>query len=252
MSHPWESPVPNRLVEQAAHNNALWCEAVCSLHLGGGEFHRDFWLNRLDTPSLYPNMVTLTGSKGVSAQKKAIAESVSKQRRGGWSVKDCFQNLDLHDIGFSSLFEAEWLTADASRGGDRREFEDVRWTTVSAEPSLAAWEQAWRKANPAAGPALLFKPLLLSRADLRFMMATRHGACAGGGILNAGARVVGLTNLFAEGIDLRAVWTGMSRAARAAFPGRALVAYDRGESLALAQQVGFRTIGGLRVWRRGR
>lgn len=186
---------------------------------------------------------------GAEESDRRIGKQAAKRRLVGEGL---FPNLDLHDIGFSSLFEAEWLTADASRGGDRREFEDVRWTTVSAEPSLAAWEQAWRKANPAAGPALLFKPLLLSRADIRFMMAMRNGACAGGGILNAGARVVGLTNLFAEGIDLRAVWTGMSRAARAAFPGRALVAYDRGESLASAQQVGFRTIGGLRVWRRGR
>ncbi len=93
-----------RLVERAARNNALWCDAVCAVHRGSGEFHRDFWLNRGETDRLYPNLVTLTGSEGVATQKEAIAELIRTLRQDGWSVKDSFGNLDLNDLGFDPAF----------------------------------------------------------------------------------------------------------------------------------------------------
>jgi hypothetical protein len=34
----------------AAHNNAMWCDAVCRAHDRPGEFHEALWLTRLGTP----------------------------------------------------------------------------------------------------------------------------------------------------------------------------------------------------------
>ena len=34
----------------AAHNNALWCDAVCRAHDRPGEFHDTLWLTRLGAP----------------------------------------------------------------------------------------------------------------------------------------------------------------------------------------------------------
>lgn len=211
MSRLWRAIVTKQLVERAAHNNALWCEAVCAVHDTCGEFHRDFWLNRMEIDRLYPNLVTLSGSEGVSAQKKAVAELIRARRRDGWSVKDSFQNLDLDDLGFSPLFEAQWLSLAEARGGDGRDVDDVQWTTIGDGHGLDSWELAWRKANAEVGSALLFKPELLDRNDIRFVMAISNGVCVGGGVLNAGAGVVGLTNLFAGG----SIWTRSGRAWRA-------------------------------------
>jgi hypothetical protein len=43
---------------------------------------------------------------------------------------------------------------------------------------------------------------------------------------------------------------GLVCAAAAAFPGLALVAYDRGKECAAAHRIGFATLGPLRIWRR--
>jgi hypothetical protein len=127
---------------------------------------------------------------------------------------------------------------------------EVQWVKITTEPGLALWERAWRMANPDPDRSRLFKPGLLSRADIHFISAILDGAQVGGGVLNAGAGAVGLSNLFADGIDKEKAWRGLANEARAAFPDLSLVAYDRGDWLAAAWRVGFMTVGRLRVWRR--
>jgi hypothetical protein len=96
----------SEIVEQAACNNALWCDAVCSTHNGPGEFRRTHWLNRLGAPRYYPDLVTLTGSMDAPLQIEAISELVASSPRD-WFVKDSFCCLELHKLGFELLFEAE-------------------------------------------------------------------------------------------------------------------------------------------------
>ncbi len=149
------------------------------------------------------------------------------------------------------LFEAEWLICGGqAQGDDQRDAGNVQWTTIGVEHGFRkGWERAWRKAGAEPSSKRLFKPQLLSRTDIRFIMAISDGACVGGGVLNAGAGLVGLTNLFADGIDLGVVWNGAASVARAAFPDQTLIAYDHGESLVSALSAGFTTIGRLCVWR---
>jgi hypothetical protein len=250
----------SEIVKRAAYNNALWCDAICAAHRGAGEFHQSYWLNRLGAPERYPDMVTLTGSSAVTTQVAAISALIQTPRREGWSVegrsvegwsvKDSFRSLDLHELGFEPLLDAEWLSALSSADHGRRARADPQWTRISAESDLVRWEQAWAGANLRVEERRTFMPRLLSAPDIHFMCARVDGAVIGGGVLNAGAGVLGFSNLFACGIDLETIWRGLARAAKAAFPRLPFVAYESGEGLAAAHRVGFATSGRLRIWRR--
>ena len=80
-----------------------------------------------------------------------------------------------------------------------------------------------------------------------FVSIQGDGGIVGGGILNRGADVVGLSNLFGSTIDM--VWRNLTAMAGEIFPGLALVGYEHGHELAAAHQAGFETVGPLRVWR---
>jgi hypothetical protein len=240
----------NGLVEQAACNNALWCEKVCAAHGRSGEFRETLWLNRHGVPRYYPDVVTLTGAGSAAAQTEAIAALIQSPRQSEWTVKDSFACLDLDRQGFLPLFEAEWLRMEAPIGDAWREPENLQWRRVSSEADLIRWEQEWAAADPGAGESRFFMPGLLSEPDILFVRLLADGASAGGGILNRGAGAVGLSNLFVRSIDIDAGWRGLARVAATTFPGVALVGYDRGDELAAAHRVGFTTIGPLRVRRR--
>jgi hypothetical protein len=91
----------------AAHNNTLWCDAVCRAHDRPGEFHETLWFTRLGAPRFYPDAVTIVGLEAAPAQTEAIAALVGSTRQREWSVKDSFQSLDLRSLGFEPLFDAE-------------------------------------------------------------------------------------------------------------------------------------------------
>jgi hypothetical protein len=240
----------NEIVKQAANNNALWCDAICAAHRGAGEFHETYWLTRLGAPARYPDLVTLTGSTGVGEQIAAISSLTQRPRQGGWSVKDCFHSLDLYGLGFEPLFDAEWLSATSPADHGRPATGEPQWTQISLESDLVRWEQAWASAEMGAEERRTFMPCLLSAPDIHIMSARIDGALVGGGVLNAGAGVLGFSNLFASKIDLETIWRGLARAAREAFPHLPFIAYECGEALAAAQRAGFVASGPLRIWRR--
>ena len=237
-------------VKRAAYNNALWCDAVCSAHDCPGEFHETLWINRLGTPRYYPDVVTLTEPVTAAAQTAAIIALVQSARRTGWSVKDSFHCLDLNELGFTPLFDAEWIAAKSPIGAVQQDSSGLHWRQVSSEADLICWEQAWAEADMAAAQSRVFMPGLLSDPDVRFVWTCDDAATVGGGILNRGAGVIGISNLFALEVDTELVWQELARSAAAAFPGVPLVAYDRGRNLAAAHRAGFVTIGHLRIWHR--
>ena len=240
----------SRLIAQAARNNALWCDKVCAAHGRPGEFHETLWLNRRGVPRYYPDAVTLAGAGSAAAQTEAIAALVESPRQSAWTVKDSFACLDLDKQGFLPLFDAEWLHMQAPIRDASRQSENLQWRRVSSGADLIGWEQEWAATDPDVGKSRLFTPGLLSEPDILFVRLLVNGATVGGGILNCGPGIVGLSNLFVRSIDLEAAWRGLVRAAATTFPGLALVGYDRGDELAAAHRVGFATIGPLRVWRR--
>lgn len=98
---------------QAVHNNALWCDTICSAHGSPGEFLDGMWINRRETPRFYPNAVTLSRDRS-AAQLEYIHDLVEAGVPGEWAVKDSFCALDLAPFGFRILFEAECIHRAAS------------------------------------------------------------------------------------------------------------------------------------------
>ena len=237
------------LVQQAARNNAIWCDAVCSTHSGPGEFHPSCWLNRHGVPRYYPDLVTLTGMEGVPAQTKALAALLQQTPHHSRSVKDSFNCLDLQAFGFTPLFSAEWLWATVLGTVGQEEAEDVHWVRVADDADLARWEQAWCTPDDGGKPRT-FRPHLLSKPEIQFVHGLVDGVLVGGGVLAAAAGVVGISNLFASQVAVEVVLQGLARFATVSCPGLPLVSYESGNDLAAAHQVGFRTVGHLRVWGR--
>ncbi len=211
------------MLHRAVRNNALWCHAVCASHGSPGEFHPTLWLARHGAPRYYPNAITLTPQ----------IDRTEIPRTGGWAIKDSYQSLNLQDLGFAPLFDAAWIAMPPPQTTASSA------VIIATEPDLSAWEQDWSAGQ---GGDPIFRPALLADPDIRFLRTA-----TGGGILNRGADVVGVSNLFG---DPATVWPALVQAAATIFPGLPLVAYDRGDDLAAALNLGFARIGPLRVWLR--
>lgn len=236
------------LVGSAARNNALWCDAVCSAHGVPGEFLESVWLNRHGTPRYYPDVVTLRSD--TEAPLQTIAALVASFRDGGWAVKDSFRCLDLEPLGFSVLFEAEWIGMRSPVADARYDDAGLEWRAVAGGAGLIDWEREWAGAN--AGPAdpRVIPDRLQPHADLRFLLALDDGVPVCGGALNRGAGVVGLSNVFASGVEPDMAWNGLVREAVKSFPDLPLVGYERGQDLVAARRAGFESMGEMRVWLR--
>ena len=93
---------------------------------------------------------------------------------------------------------------------------------------------------------------IVSEPDIQFVIAADQSAVLGGGILNRGAGVVGISNVFADEVDPGAIFEGLAHFTRSTFPGLPIVAYEQqSERLKGAYHAGFSPIGHLRVWSRG-
>lgn len=243
------SGIAEEMLRRAAHNNAVWCDAVCATHFGPGEFHPSHWLNRHGVPQFYPDFVTLSGAADSAPQMEALTGLIETAGVRGLFVKDSFDCLRLQPLGFRPLFDAEWLWASALGSVGRQEADGVRWAEVADDRDLARWERAWRGNADTAQPRL-FRPGLLDLPGIRFVHGFIDGLPVGGGILAAALGVTGLSNLFAGRIATEVVWQGLAQVAAANFPGQPLVGYESGDDLAPAHRVGLRTVGRLRVWHR--
>jgi len=229
------------LVDAAARNNALWCDAVCRTHGRPGSFDALLWATRLGAPRLYPDAVTLAGPASARAQYAAIAALIDGGRPGGWAIKDSHAALDLSSLGFRPLFDARWIACHLATA--RGVTTTLTWRAVADSLDLAAWNAAWGDDAP-------FRPPLLAE-DGVILLGAHHGAAlVGGAILNHGASVVGLSNVFALPAWRDAVWRDVPVQASSLFDADMLVGYESGADLDRAIAGGFEDIGPLRVWLR--
>ena len=239
-----------------ARNNALWCDAVCRAHGRPGEFLAGLWLNRQPVPRFYSNAVTLS-PKDPAGQRAWVEHLLS--RRPSFSVKDSFVALDLSDLGFDVLFEATWLWRDpvppdlVRRTPESATHPELAWSVVKDAAGLARWEAAWaglHAGQVVPGSERIFGRGLLHEPGVALLAGARESQIVAVAAANQTGDVVGLSNVFAPAEDAVAVWAGVVAYAASLFPGRPLVGYERGDDLALAQVVGFRAVGPLRVWAR--
>ncbi len=242
--------------EQAARNNALWCDAVCRANDAPGDFHPSIWLNRHTVPPFYSNAVTLTA--GGAVQQAALIAELAAARRS-FSVKDSFSALDLRPSGFHILFEATWLWREADLPAPGAP-PGLSWSVVRDEDALARWEAAWvagdeaHAGQPVADHERIFRRPLLAEPGVALLAGARDGAVIAVAAANltgdADGQVVGLSNVFAPPDAVETAWAGAIAFAAGLFPGRPLVSYERGNDLTLARSMGFAPCGELRVWTR--
>ncbi len=238
-------------VEQAARNNAIWCDTMCRAHGAFGEFHEAVWLNRHPVPRFYPNLVTLSNQRHAAAQLAHVQDLVASSLPGHWAVKDSFCELGLDALAFQLLFEATWLwqapSAPLPNGYDH----GIQWVRLQDGSKLAKWETAWN-GNPADNSSTqqprLFLPSLLTDPNIAFITAYQGSEIIAGAIANRTDNVVGLSNVFAPPENSVSFWASCVATAKDSFPGLPLVGYEGGSELALAEAVGFEKLQTLRVW----
>jgi hypothetical protein len=230
------------LVRAAARNNADWCGAVCQTHGIVGIVGEKAWTSARRTPSYYPDAVTLHPDVTTLDVLSRI-DAASP----GCSVKDSFATLDLGPAGFGVLFDAEWIYRPA--GVPVPPSHGMRAEQVRTAGRLRDWQVAWRGASD---PPDVFRPGLLSDPGVRIVAVQDGDELTGGGVLNFGAGMIGVTNVFAiRNVDPGALWSCLLTVATEHFPGVPIVGDELQDDLVGALQVGFRVIGPLRVWTAG-
>ena len=230
--------------EQAALNNAIWCDTVCRAHGRPGQFLSGLWLNRRAAPRFYPNVVTLTAGDA-PLQIEHIRELSRVGLPAGWAVKDSFRALDLAALGFEVLFDAEWIWRPAETAAPDSGSAGAHWARARTEAELAAWETA---SGSRVDDAQMFLPALLADPALAFLADNREDGFHAGAIVNRAAGAAGLSNLFGPSDQATRTFASAVAAAQAVCPGLPLVGYESGDDLAAAQTVGFAASGPLRVW----
>ncbi|MBP0459655.1 hypothetical protein JFN87_19420 [Streptomyces bomunensis] len=268
-------------VGAAARNNAEWCAAVCRAHGVPYRFSGTVWWSPRRTPPYYPEAVTLRPGVRPGELLRLLDTGTP-----GCSVKDSFAALDLSGHGFAPLLHGQWLrrpagVAQEEPAGISGEFAAV---AVRGADRLGRWVSAWHGGEDGEPPPDIFRPALLRDPAVRVLAVHRthadgrladgslaDGELVGGAVLNLGAGLVGVSNVFAVGaVPLAAVWTAVVRAAAVHFPECDLVGYEdddgdddrdddpacahvtpadrRRTPLGAALDAGFRVLGPLRVW----
>ena len=152
------------LIERAARNNAVWCDAVCESHGAPGAFSSACWSARGEPPPFYPSVVTLN-ARDIRAQKAEIA-AARDANANGCAVKDSFATLDLSDLGFRVLIEGSWIRHEAK--ADKPD--ETIWTRIGDQENLSAWERAWRGGGLDGAEPIFLNPLL-TRSDIAIFAA---------------------------------------------------------------------------------
>jgi hypothetical protein len=171
----------------------------------------------------------------------SVADVVTHLPAGAEHVKDSFACLDLAPEGFGVLFDAHWIVHRSPRSATLT----LDWSPVDSASELDDWLGT-------AGLEGIIRADLVGEATIRIVAARQRdrGPILAGAILNGTGRVVGVSNVFIEEPDAVAVWRDLQAIAATAFPGRAIVGYERGDDLAYAIQSGFSPLRPLRVWGR--
>lgn len=228
------------LLRAAVRNNAFWCDAVCKAQGSPGEFTSTLWFHRRGTPPFYPDAITLTEADDEAVE--AIETLISSEKRD-WAVKDSYAAVDLVPLGFTMLFEAEWIGMRAPSPAPS----PFTWQRMESAAELARWQAEWGKAKGPITQTIFTEPLLHD-PEITFLLGFEHGQPVGGGILNHHAGVVGHSNLFAVDRHGETIRRGLIAQAAELYPEEPLVGYEHGDELDEALRIGFELLGPLRIW----
>jgi hypothetical protein len=235
-------------LQQAALNNASWCDAVCGAHQAPGCFDAGLWWNSGAVPRFYPNVVTLE-PQPAHAQARLAALAAAHNGAGVWSVKDSFACIDLSALGCRELFSARWLWRAPLVTNLRAT--GLRWQHVADAGELAEWEHAWAGGGPPSAERI-FLPALLDDPSTAVIAFESDERVVAGMTAHRAAGVVGLSNVFVPADEPDRYRQACVHAAAALFPGLPLVSYELEAEVPAFERLGFETIAPLRVWVRER
>ena len=177
-----------RLADQAVYNNAVWCDTICKAHGNPGVFEPGIWFNTKSVPRFYPNAVTLTRTQ--EEQYSSIKKLITEEMIEHFGVKDSFASLNLDELGFTTLFEAEWLWLSPEVAMPLNHFQDIQWQIVKNPDELMHWEVAWNNGE-LGDNARIFLPNLLDNPDVIFIAGYKQQHIVAGAIGNRTGEVVG-------------------------------------------------------------
>ncbi|MFD1143574.1 hypothetical protein ACFQ4C_20775 [Larkinella insperata] len=223
----------NTLVELAAHNNAEWCDIVCKANGAPGHFDNSLWHSVHEVPRYYPNIVSL--NPNCSLEK---IHPLLQQIPGKISIKDSYNALDLAVLGFTKLFDAQWLLAPEPGNPP------LDYQLITNVPELIQWEIAWGSGAVSG----IFKQEILSNESVRFIAIYQKDQLVAGAVAHKSEGVIGLSNVFILSHDPKNCWLTCLAAAQTLDDNLPVVAYERGDVLAFVQSIGFNALGPLSVW----
>lgn len=239
-------------LSQAVLDNVEWCDLVCrSVDVSTGWSDRLWWTHD-DAPPLYPDVITTVADVSYDVLAPLLDD------RPVCTVKDSFASLDLSGDGFVVLFDATWVV----RAAGVPELADPGWEVLSDPDDLATWERGWRSGGGVPGG---LSPASLSGAPVSFLAERVGELLVGGAVAHHAGGVLGMSNVFRVdldgggdidadgegGGDVASLWQRASSAVSWLAPELGVVGYERGLALGALLDVGFRSVGQLRVWRRG-
>lgn len=240
-------------VELAVLNSARWYEGMFTAH--GLACRKDgrVWLSCETPPSFHSNLVVLSPMT-TREDIEHYADEVDEQLYlFGWSLKDSYACLDLASLGFSVLFDANWIWRDSVPAKAPLLNSRLSWSRLDTRRGLAEWELAWSgdtRNDIGVRRTQQFPDSLLGSSDHAFFAGRFQGQVVAGGIANRSSGAVGVSNVFSPREFLEDAWNALVALISAAFPGLPIVGYERGSDLSVAGSAGFAPIGKLRVWSR--
>lgn len=237
--------------ELAILNNICWYQAMFAAHGLASQTDGLVWCSHETPPPFHSNLVVRSPAATQADIERHAADIEQHPRPTGWSLKDSHACLDLSALGFSMLFQAEWIWREPSAPVVAPPGSRLSWARMTTPAHLAAWERAWsgdtRNETEDHHPTQ-FPISLLSSPDHAFFAGLLDGRIVAGGIANRSPGAVGLSNVFAPPEFLDETWAALVEALSAAFPGTPIVGYERNADLEAAKGAGFATAGSLRVW----
>lgn len=212
-----------------------WYEDIFALHGIPTAVQHGLWKALGEPPRWHSSAKTVTPT----VVKGEVLRAVEAFEH--CSIADSFGVLDLSDSGFAVLFEATWVhhPPHAHSTGAL----PAGWTVIAEEEELEVWNREHDTLD-------VLLPSLLSHPRFRFLRHEEDGNLMGGAVLHdTGGDSVGLSNQWTVAggrIDPSALLS----CAGTLHPGRAVVAYERGDDLDAFLDAGFDGLGPQYVWAR--
>jgi hypothetical protein len=225
-----------------AANNADLYQAMFRAHGLPDQRTGTFWSSDAIALPYYSNMTTLDPDATEEQLVEIDRLTDRLGRRPG--LKDGFCRLDLVNKGFQLLFSASWIWAEPHRISARVPQD---WARIRDAAALDRWEYSW-KASGSPTEAKVFTSALLSDPDIHIYGRLADGSFDAGCVINRSPEAVGLSNIFSLAGTPQAFGDAISLAAIAFSPDLPLVGYDSGAALEEMTQLGFRSVGKLRIW----